>query len=186
MTGQRIVVTGPSRSGKSEWAESLAQQAQQPVIYVATAQSVPSDPEWQARIEDHRRRRPGTWRTIEGPVQLTAVLRTGAAGECWLIDSLGTWLATHLEQADDEWQATVAELIAAIAAFPGTLILVAEETGWGVVPPYPLGRTFRDRLGGLTRQIGTVADHLYLVVAGYAIDLPMVGVPVSQPEDNLS
>jgi adenosylcobinamide kinase/adenosylcobinamide-phosphate guanylyltransferase len=48
-----ILVTGPARSGKSEWAENLAtrlgQQFNQPIIYMATAQEEPQDLEWQAR-----------------------------------------------------------------------------------------------------------------------------------------
>jgi adenosylcobinamide kinase/adenosylcobinamide-phosphate guanylyltransferase len=59
-----------------------------------------------------------------------------------------------------------------------TVILVSEETGWGVVPAYPLGRLFRDRLGTLTRQVGTVAGAVYLVVAGYAVDVKALGKEV--------
>jgi adenosylcobinamide kinase/adenosylcobinamide-phosphate guanylyltransferase len=56
--------------------------------------------------------------------------------------------------------------------------MVAEETGWGVVPAYPSGRRFRDRLGDLTRQVGAIADDTYLVVAGFAINLTATGTPV--------
>ncbi|MGB3135261.1 MAG: hypothetical protein WBB18_00530 [Nodosilinea sp.] len=43
-----------------------------------------------------------------------------------------------------------------------------------------MGRLFRDRLGYLTRQIGTVAGAVYLVVAGYAVDLKVVGVGIDK------
>ena len=178
MVGERILVTGPARSGKSEWAEALALQSQGQVVYVATSQRSSEDLEWQARIEAHCQRRPEEWRTLEVPVALGKALQTAQSGECWLVDSLGTWLANCLEQPDRVWEHTVAELVAAISPFPGTLIFVAEETGWGVVPAYPLGRTFRDRLGHLTRRMGTIVDVTYLVVAGYAINLQTVGVPV--------
>ncbi len=175
---KRILVTGSTRSGKSEWAEWLAIQSQQPVIYVATSQRNPTDTDWLARIETHCQRRPDSWQTLETPVHLASILRTAQSHECWLVDSLGTWLANVLEQSDADWNNAVEELLAAIAAFPSTLILVAEETGWGVVPAYPMGRTFRDRLGSLTRRIGAIADTTYLVVAGHAIDLSTVGIPV--------
>jgi adenosylcobinamide kinase/adenosylcobinamide-phosphate guanylyltransferase len=61
-----------------------------------------------------------------------------------------------------------------------TVILVAEETGWGIVPDYSIGRLFRDRLGYLTRQIGTIADGVYLVVAGYALNLRQVAVSLDK------
>jgi adenosylcobinamide kinase/adenosylcobinamide-phosphate guanylyltransferase len=55
------------------------------------------------------------------------------------------------------------------------VILVAEEVGWGVVPSYPIGRLFRDRLGTLTRRMSAIADATYLVTAGYVLDLHRVG-----------
>lgn len=180
----RILVSGPTKSGKSEWAEHLAQQSGRPVTYVATAPHLPDDPAWQARIATHRRRRARTWQTLEVPLELTAALAQATATDCWLIDSLGTWVANRLEQPDDRWANETDELLKAIAQFPGTLILVAEETGWGVVPAYPLGRTFRDRLGTLTRQVGAVTDVTYLVVAGFAIDLRQVGSPVPAIADH--
>ena len=176
--GKRILVSGPTKSGKSEWAEQLALQSARPVIYVATARPNADDAEWQARITAHRQRRSAQWQTLEVPVDLTLTLNRANSTECWLVDSVGTWVANCLEASHDDWQHQVETLLQAIANFRGTLILVAEETGWGVVPAYPLGRTFRDRLGKLTRQIGAVADVTYLVVAGFAVDLSQVGSPV--------
>ena len=173
-----VLVTGPTKSGKSEWAEQLAEQAARDVVYVATSINNADDTDWQNRIARHRQRRPNAWRTLEEPKNLAHVLRQAHAHECWLVDSLGTWLANHLEKSDDDWQATVVALLEAIAAFPGTLIMVAEETGWGIVPAYPSGRLFRDRLGELTRQVGAIADETYLVVAGFAINLTAIGTPV--------
>jgi adenosylcobinamide kinase/adenosylcobinamide-phosphate guanylyltransferase len=103
--------------------------------------------------------------------------------DCLLIDSLGTWLANLLEQDDDTWRATVQTLVESLQQTPSTVILVSEETGWGVVPAYPIGRLFRDRLGYLTRQVGTVADAVYLVVAGYAVDVKRLGRGIGGPND---
>jgi adenosylcobinamide kinase/adenosylcobinamide-phosphate guanylyltransferase len=176
--GERILVTGPARSGKSERAEGWAIASQQPVIYVATAIAETTDAEWQARLQAHQQRRPIHWKTREVPITLATTLQEGQPEECWLIDSLGTWLANGLDQPDEAWLVTVEELLGAIADFPGTLILVAEETGWGVVPAYPLGRLFRDRLGSLTRQVGLLCDRVELVVAGYAIDVRAIGIAI--------
>lgn len=179
-----ILVTGPTKSGKSEWAEQLAAQCSEQVLYVATSQVDGTDADWQARVARHRQRRPVAWQTLEVPHDLAAALRAAPSEDCWLVDSLGTWLANCLEQTDEEWQATVEDLLKAIAIFPNMLILVAEETGWGVVPAYPLGRKFRDRLGDLTRRIGAIADTTYLVVAGFAISLNESGILVSSGADS--
>lgn len=181
--GQRILVLGPTKSGKSEWAEYLARQSTQPVTYVATSRTDPHDAAWQARIAAHRRRRLSTWQTLEVPTELTLTLGRALPSDCWLVDSLGTWVANHLEQSESGWQQQQAALLEAIAEFPGTLIMVAEETGWGVVPAYPLGRTFRDRLGTLTRQVAAIVDDSYLVVAGFALNLSQAGIAVPSPTE---
>jgi adenosylcobinamide kinase / adenosylcobinamide-phosphate guanylyltransferase len=172
------LVTGPARSGKSEWAEHLAQQSHLPVIYVATAQSDPTDPEWQARIEQHRSRRPAEWTTVHCPINLAATIQSAPAASCLLVDSLGTWLANLLEQDDTAWNQTLQALLESLRTPPCRVIFVAEEVGWGVVPAYPIGRTFRDRLGMVTRQVGAIADPVYLVTAGYAVNLRQVGISV--------
>ncbi|NES71228.1 MAG: bifunctional adenosylcobinamide kinase/adenosylcobinamide-phosphate guanylyltransferase, partial [Okeania sp. SIO2D1] len=58
-----ILVTGPARSGKSEWAENLAMSSHKQVIYIATSQVDGQDIEWQTRIEQHQNRRPPDWTT---------------------------------------------------------------------------------------------------------------------------
>ncbi|MEO1068991.1 MAG: bifunctional adenosylcobinamide kinase/adenosylcobinamide-phosphate guanylyltransferase [Cyanobacteria bacterium J06638_6] len=174
------LVTGPARSGKSEWAEALATNSGQSVIYIATSRVDPEDLDWQNRVALHRDRRPAHWQLQEVPLALPTAILSATRQNCLLIDSLGTWLANLLEQDDDTWRATVQTLVESLQRTPSTVILVSEETGWGVVPAYPIGRLFRDRLGYLTRQVGTVADTVYLVVAGYAVDVKALGVSVDQ------
>ncbi|HEY9616891.1 MAG TPA: bifunctional adenosylcobinamide kinase/adenosylcobinamide-phosphate guanylyltransferase [Microcoleaceae cyanobacterium] len=173
-----ILVTGPARSGKSEWAEHLAAQSGHSVIYVATAQVNPDDPEWLARIQQHQQRRPADWVTQPVPIALSACIQTAQPTDCLLIDSLGTWVANLLEQSDQSWEHILTELIGHLSQSVSTIILVAEETGWGVVPAYASGRLFRDRLGDLTRRVAAIADGAYLVTAGYVLNLKQLGVPV--------
>ena len=173
-----ILVTGAARSGKSEWAEQYAARSPLSVTYVATAQIDESDAEWQARISQHQQRRSPDWQTLHVPVTLAETVQMATATQCLLIDSLGTWLANRLEEDPDTWHQATQQLLQALQATRATVILVAEETGWGVVPAYPIGRTFRDRLGALTRDIGAIADRVYLVVAGYALDLTHLGTPL--------
>ena len=182
-----ILVTGPSRSGKSEWAEHLAeaiaQQKALSVVYVATSQEDANDPEWQARLEKHRDRRPNYWQTLAVPTEFSLAITENLSTNCLLIDSLGTWVANLLSQDENQWQLTQQVLLESLQNSLSDIILVAEETGWGVVPAYPIGRQFRDRLGNLTRQIGAIADKVYLVTGGYVLDLTQLGNPLpSTPE----
>jgi adenosylcobinamide kinase/adenosylcobinamide-phosphate guanylyltransferase len=174
-----ILITGPARSGKSQFAEHLAQQSQGNVVYVATAQVAPSDRDWQTRIAQHQQRRPFTWQTLEIPIDLSPVLQQAQASDCLLIDSLGTWVANLLDQDDRDWQLRVDQLLESLRQTQAQVIMVAEETGWGVIPAYPLGRQFRDRLGSITRRIGAIANPVYLVVAGQVLNLSQLGQPLS-------
>ena len=173
-----ILVTGPTRSGKSEWAEHWAQQSQKSVVYIATSAVSGDDLEWQQRIERHQKRRPAGWQTKEVPKNLAQAIQAAAPNDCLLVDSLGTWLANLLDQDEAFWHQCVEELITILSPPPCDVILVAEETGWGLVPAYPLGRIFRDRLGDLVRRVGAIATHVYLVTGGYALDLTQVGTPL--------
>ncbi|MBT9310789.1 bifunctional adenosylcobinamide kinase/adenosylcobinamide-phosphate guanylyltransferase [Leptothoe kymatousa] len=172
-----ILVTGPARSGKSEWAEHWADKMQKSVIYIATSTLSAEDTEWQERVQKHRQRRPSTWQTQEVPRKLALAIQQGQHSQCLLVDSLGTWLANFLDDDDTAWQHSQDELLAALATAECDVIFVAEETGWGLVPAYPLGRLFRDRLGSLVRQIGQIATQVYLITGGYALDLKHLGTP---------
>jgi adenosylcobinamide kinase / adenosylcobinamide-phosphate guanylyltransferase len=156
------------------------------VVYCATAAWDDSDHEWSRRIERHRERRPPEWRTIETAdphgADLIATLREAAAGTCLLIESLGTWIANLLARhariaggdpiaLAEATEAEVSQLIDAIVPCMADVIVVSEEVGWGVVPPFPAGRVFRDVMGRANQRLAAAADRAYLVVSGIPIDL---------------
>jgi adenosylcobinamide kinase/adenosylcobinamide-phosphate guanylyltransferase len=95
-----------------------------------------------------------------------------------LIDSLGTWLAWHLDESPEQWQGRCAELLLALQAQPGPVLLVVEETGWGVVPATAIGGLFRDRLGALQQALMQHCHSAWLVVGGRALNLMTLGHPV--------
>lgn len=176
--GKVILVTGPARSGKSEWAEILAMQSEKQVVYIATATQNSADAEWNQRIAQHQKRRLEDWVTLEVPIELSATLADAQPNICLLVDSLGTWVANLLSQEDAIWENTVAELLETVDLVAADMIFVAEETGWGVVPAYPVGRNFRDRLGSLIRQLATVCEAVYLVTGGHVLNLSVLGSPL--------
>jgi adenosylcobinamide kinase / adenosylcobinamide-phosphate guanylyltransferase len=175
------LVTGASRSGKSEWAETLAGQLDQPVIYIATSHPDPTDEEWTQRIRQHSDRRPHNWQTLEVPIDLALTVRSARIDTCLLVDSLGTWVANFLEVDTQAWEQIISEFLINLLATSANVILVAEEVGWGVVPSYPMGRLFRDRLGALVRQVGGLANPVYLVAGGHILNLSVLGTPLHLP-----
>ncbi|AUC62303.1 bifunctional adenosylcobinamide kinase / adenosylcobinamide-phosphate guanylyltransferase CobU [Cyanobacterium sp. HL-69] len=173
------LVTGAASSGKSEWAESIAKKQAQQVVYIATAQKIESDTEWMTKIQIHQQRRPKSWQCLEVPFDLPKALDKCHSNQLILIDSLGTWVANFIEKNDIIWEQQVEQLLDSLINSNNKIILVAEETGWGIIPAYELGRLFRNRLGSLTRQIGHRADEVFLVVAGYAVDISKIGVSLN-------
>jgi adenosylcobinamide kinase/adenosylcobinamide-phosphate guanylyltransferase len=176
------LVSGPAGSGKSRWAEHLAERLAEPgsrrVVYLATGPVLPQDPAWQQRLERHRRRRPEQWLCREVGGNLAPALGQLAPDQLGLVDSLGTWVAAHLELGPQDWALQWRGLLASMAACSAPLVLVAEEVGWGVVPATASGNCFRERLGDLERRIGGHCDAAWLVVQGRAIDLIALGQPV--------
>jgi adenosylcobinamide kinase/adenosylcobinamide-phosphate guanylyltransferase len=179
---QIILVTGAARSGKSEWAETLAKRTEKPVFYLATSSVDDPDQEWRDRVQQHQQRRPNHWQTLEVAIELPSAIETLPASSCVLIDSLGTWVANGLAMDTEQWQVTTIKLLDALKSSLVEVILVAEETGWGVVPAYQSGRLFRDRLGSLTRRVGMMADIVYLVTGGHVLNLTQLGQRLNERE----
>jgi len=174
--GDLTLVLGGSASGKSETAERLAGSLDGPVTYLATM--VPGDGETLRRIERHRRRRPAVWTTVEEATRLAAAVdRCGQNGGVVLIEDLTTWLANLLIDlpegggGEEDVLRSVAEVLAAVERCTARVVMVADEVGWGLVPPYPLGRTFRDLAGRANQMAAARAKRVYLVVAGLRLPL---------------
>jgi adenosylcobinamide kinase/adenosylcobinamide-phosphate guanylyltransferase len=168
-----ILVTGGSRSGKSRFAQALAQRRPGPHAYVATAQAF--DAEMKARIEAHRRTRPAAWTLLEEPVRVPeSVADALATTRTVLLDCVTLWMSNLLlaDETFDEGraEASAEELVAAARAVPGaTVIIVTNEVGSGVVPETPLGRKFRDCAGRANEVIARGADEVYLLVSGIPV-----------------
>jgi adenosylcobinamide kinase/adenosylcobinamide-phosphate guanylyltransferase len=177
------LVSGPARSGKSRWAEHLAAGSGRRVVYLATGPRLPGDAAWQARIARHRRRRPAGWDCQEVEGALAAALERLSPPQLGLVDSLGTWVAAHLEREGEEWRREVETLERALEGCAAPLVLVAEEVGWGVVPATAAGGRFRDRLGNLLDRLVPRCDAAWLVIHGRALDLLAQGRAVPPAAD---
>jgi adenosylcobinamide kinase/adenosylcobinamide-phosphate guanylyltransferase len=148
------------------------------VTYLATGPLLPDDPGWQDRLRRHRERRPAHWACREVGGDLADSLRDLEDSQLGLVDSLGTWVAAHLELEPEDWQLCGQTLIDAIAACRAPLVVVCEETGWGVVPSTAAGSRFRDRLGSLQERLQQRSEAAWLVLQGRAIDLLALSQPV--------
>src|SRR5437868_14855344 len=67
------LILGGARSGKSSYAQSLAEASGESVTFIATAQAL--DEEMSTRIQKHRAERPVGWETLEIPFDVASRVR---------------------------------------------------------------------------------------------------------------
>jgi adenosylcobinamide kinase/adenosylcobinamide-phosphate guanylyltransferase len=159
-----LLVLGGARSGKSRHAQAVAEGLGGTLTYIATAQAF--DQEMTERIAQHRADRDQRWETMEAPVELpAAIAQADAADAVILVDCLTLWTSNLLLGEHDADQ-MIGQLSQAIAAVRGRLILVANETGLGIVPDNALARRFRDLAGRINQQVAASVDAVDFVLAG--------------------
>ncbi len=166
------LVLGGVRSGKSHWSQELAESFER-VAYVATAQA--RDAEMHEKIRRHREDRPAHWQTLEEPLELSRVLIDhGANFDLLLVDCLTVFVSNLMEAAQADaasMERRLDDFLDALRMVPAAVVLVSNEVGSGVVPPYPAGRRYRDALGELNQRVAAIADNVVLMVAGLPLAL---------------
>jgi adenosylcobinamide kinase/adenosylcobinamide-phosphate guanylyltransferase len=157
------LILGGARSGKSAYAEGLAERGGAG-LYLATAEA--GDEEMAERIRTHRQRRGPHWTTLEEPLALVGALRRHArADRPILVDCLTVWLSNVMAAGRDVG-AEIGALTDALGRPAGPVLLVSNEVGLGIVPMAPLARAFRDHAGRLNQAVARVADTVVFIAAG--------------------
>lgn len=173
-----VLVTGGCRSGKSAYAERLAETLPPSRLYVATAPV--SDAEMQRRIDDHRRARQGRgWETIEEQTDLAGVFASNGHHNVLLVDCVTLWVNNLMYCADREGrqvnEADVAEqcgrVLDAAETCRGTIIFVSNEVGLGVVPENAAARRYRDLVGRANQLLAARAGAVTLLCCGIPLQL---------------
>ncbi|MGI9482985.1 MAG: bifunctional adenosylcobinamide kinase/adenosylcobinamide-phosphate guanylyltransferase [Hyphomicrobiales bacterium] len=166
---RHILVLGGARSGKSTYAEGLAEGHTGPLVYIATAE--PRDGEMSERIAAHVERRGPSWKTVEAPLELaSAITQNAADGMFMLVDCITFWL-TNVMLNEQDTGVAAAELADVIAKAPGTIVLVSNEVGLGIVPENALARRFRDEAGWVNQKLAAICDKVVFVAAGLPLHL---------------
>lgn len=173
-----ILITGGSRSGKSGYAQRLAEAVPGPRAYIATCPVI--DPETAMRVLKHREsRKASDWETIEETVDLAGVIRRSAAYRVLLVDCLTLWINNLLYDAgrrgevftEEMTAVRCREVIEVCGAFPGTIIFVTNELGMGIVPDHETARRFRDCAGRCNQMLAQAAGTVTLVISGIPLRL---------------
>ncbi len=168
-----VFVLGGARSGKSGYAERLARtlaaERRLSVTFVATAQA--TDEEMADRIERHREARPRDWETVEEAFDIVPILRRQRTDQLIIVDCLSLLLNNWMYAGCSEelYRRRVNALADAVTMAVGSVIMVSNEVGAGIVPADGLSRQYRDWLGWLNQRMAAVASSVVWMVAGIPV-----------------
>jgi len=162
-------ITGGQRSGKSRYAQELAEKKSDEPVYLATAHIWDAD--FEQRVRRHQSDRGEMWTTIEEEIEIGSLTLDG---KTVLLDCITLWLTNifyknksdvnqSLEKAKEVWENFVKKDI--------TLIVVSNELGMGVHPENELARKFADLQGWMNQHIAQTADEVFLMVSGIPLKI---------------
>ncbi|SFE56412.1 bifunctional adenosylcobinamide kinase/adenosylcobinamide-phosphate guanylyltransferase [Sunxiuqinia elliptica] len=162
-------ITGGARSGKSSFAQQLAESLSERPVYLATARIW--DEDFAQRVRRHQSDRDERWQTLEEEKELS---KHALGNRVVLMDCVTLWLTNFfhdcdydlekaLEQAKTEWQKFIDQEV--------TLIVVSNELGMGVHPENEIARKFADLQGWMNQFIARQANTVYLMVSGIPLKI---------------
>jgi adenosylcobinamide kinase / adenosylcobinamide-phosphate guanylyltransferase len=173
-----ILLLGGARSGKSHYAQQLAEQSARKVLFVATAEA--GDEDMRLRIEKHKQNRPAAWRTLEAREHLGGQIEDEIGDEQLVLIDCITLLVNNIFCRYDEKQfediadsvlekqviSEMNELRTCFEKVEADFIIVSNEVGLGLVPDNRMGRLYRDILGRANQMLAQSSTEVYLMVAG--------------------
>lgn len=159
-----IYISGGARSGKSSFAQKMAEDLSLEPVYLATARIW--DEDFKNRVDRHRSDRSEQWTTIEEEVQLSELK---LSGKTVLLDCITLWMTNifddsnydldkSLDYAKKEWGKFIDQDF--------TLIVVSNELGMGIHPEHESSRKFIDLQGWMNQHIAKTANEAYFMVSG--------------------
>lgn len=161
-------ITGGQRSGKSSYAQQLAETASKHPIYLATARHW--DDDFNRRIQRHQADRGGQWTTIEEEKHLGSL---ALENKTVLLDCITLWLTNifhdnsydvevTLKVAQNEWDL--------FAKKNNQLFVVSNELGMSLHAQDEASRKFTDLQGWMNQYIAKRSERVILMIAG----LPLI------------
>jgi adenosylcobinamide kinase / adenosylcobinamide-phosphate guanylyltransferase len=179
------LVLGGAQSGKSYYAQQLASHFER-VTFIATARG--TDTEMRKKIARHRRERPSAWRTIEAPLEITKAIRSSSReSDVVLVDCLTVYVDNVMSacrKSKSDSKERMNAVCDAIRTAEASVIVVSNEVGSGVVPPYRSGRAYRDFLGQMNQKVAQIADNVILMVAGVPMTVKESGASQQKRDES--
>ena len=169
-----ILITGGTKSGKSEFAEHLAKETKK-LSYIALSKNNIDDKEWQKKINLHRKRRPKHWELIETADLLNTLSKEDGP---LLIDSIGGFVMESIDKEHNEWSRKLQSLINHLIKRRSITFIVVEQVGWSLVSEYKIGNIYIERIGELQKRITKISKDNWLAINGRAIKIDEISIEI--------
>jgi len=162
-------ITGGERSGKSKYAQKLAQKLSEQPLYIATSRIW--DEDLKKRIDHHKNERDDRWTTVEEEKYISKIdLKNKVA----VIDCVTLWLTNFwidtkynleesLKQAKEEFDK--------LSKIDCTLIIISNEIGMGIHADNEKGRKFVELQGWINQYIARKANKVTFMVSGLPVQI---------------
>ncbi|MDG5816018.1 bifunctional adenosylcobinamide kinase/adenosylcobinamide-phosphate guanylyltransferase [Chitinispirillales bacterium ANBcel5] len=176
--GKFVLITGGVRSGKSAWALKRANESpSKSKVFIATAECF--DEEMKERVTNHKLERGDEWVTVEEPYKIDRAVGDLDNCSAAVIDCCTVWLGNIWYKNGDSDTALVKNIENFSKSLlkwqqsegTGEIVIVSNEVGWGIVPLEKSVRRYRDWAGKLNQKIASLADEVYLCVAGISVKI---------------
>lgn len=105
------------------------------------------------------------------PPQLDTDREEDITSDLQYVPSIRPHATPDYNRLEREILAELNELVQFLRQKKCGFIVVSNEVGLGLVPPYPIGRVYRDLLGRVNQQLAALADEVFMVYAGIPVEL---------------
>ncbi|MDX8554881.1 bifunctional adenosylcobinamide kinase/adenosylcobinamide-phosphate guanylyltransferase [Tenacibaculum sp. 1B UA] len=162
-------ISGGERSGKSSYAQKLAESLSDTPIYLATSRIW--DEDFQQRVDRHVSDRDERWTTVEEEKWLSKVI---SEKQTVVIDCVTLWLTNFFVDTkyDIEKALKIAkEEINKLVEIDANIIIISNEIGMGLHANSESGRKFTQLQGWTNQHIAKLADKATFMVSGLPLTL---------------
>ena len=173
--GRLYYITGGAGSGKSEYAQQLAERLYTelggPLYYVATMNPAPRDADAAARIAKHQKRRAGRgYTTLECPTDIAQLHAQALNNAVFLLEDLTNLYANEVYGTSGHPHEIVAPLLE-LTQQAGAVIIVANELYSDGIDYGPETDRFLRDIADLAAALSAAADQVTEVVYGIPVQL---------------
>jgi adenosylcobinamide kinase / adenosylcobinamide-phosphate guanylyltransferase len=167
-----ILITGGTRSGKSNYAQQLALTLTNQPTYIATAKIW--DDDFNQRVARHKNDRDERWQNVE---ELKDVSNLPIDDKVCVIDCVTLWLTNFFvdeKYTVDNTLAAFKNEIELLNKKQGTFIIITNEIGMGVHAETDIGRKFTDLQGWANQYIASLAKTVVLMISGIPVTIKSI------------